>query len=261
VTASDRLQSVIFGETPSLFLSPHLDDAVLSCGALIHAIAPRSPTTVATVFTEAASPPHTRAARSFLSQCRTDGAAELFADRRREDHEVLDALGARYEHMAFPDALFRSRDLHLPTSLTQRCPELIHRYPTYRFDIAKGRISRGDSPLIDRLAMEVDRLLRLTEAKLLFCPIGVGQHVDHLIVRTVGERFLDRVVFYADFPYTELSAPDPKFIKKHKLHDWSWSHDTVLKQRMIRGYRTQVDALFPSGHIPDRPEIYFTPGC
>jgi hypothetical protein len=48
-----------------LFLSPHLDDAILSCGALLTALPARSDVTVVTIFTEASAPPHTRAATSF----------------------------------------------------------------------------------------------------------------------------------------------------------------------------------------------------
>jgi hypothetical protein len=38
-----------------LVISPHLDDALLSCGALLAHLAPRHPITVATVFTAAAT--------------------------------------------------------------------------------------------------------------------------------------------------------------------------------------------------------------
>ena len=44
-------------------MSPHLDDAVLSCGALIAHLAARHLVTVATVFTAAAPPPWSLPAR------------------------------------------------------------------------------------------------------------------------------------------------------------------------------------------------------
>src|SRR5262249_58311137 len=89
----------------------------------------------------------------------------------------------------------------VPGRLGRLCPELVHRYPTYRFDIARGRVSRGDHPLVERLAGDVSELVARTGAELVFCPVGVGRHVDHLITRTVGGRFPDRVVYYSDFPY------------------------------------------------------------
>ena len=43
------------------------------------------------------------------------------------------------------------------------------------------------------------------------------------------------------------------------LEPWRWEH-TDGKESLIRGYRTQVDALFPDGRIPLGPETYFEPG-
>jgi LmbE family N-acetylglucosaminyl deacetylase len=49
-----------------LVMSPHLDDAVLSCGALLAQLAARHLVTVATVFTTAAPPPWSLPARRQL---------------------------------------------------------------------------------------------------------------------------------------------------------------------------------------------------
>ena len=43
-----------------LFVSPHLDDAVLSCGALLSHLAGTCPVTVLTVFSAAAQPAKSR---------------------------------------------------------------------------------------------------------------------------------------------------------------------------------------------------------
>src|SRR5262245_26192228 len=89
----DRLAGAISSGATCLFLSAHLDDVVLSCGALIQALAGRCVITVATVFTAAGPRPHTYAARSFLRQCAAGDADSLFAARRAEDRAVLDGLG------------------------------------------------------------------------------------------------------------------------------------------------------------------------
>lgn len=68
----------------TLFLSPHLDDAVLSCPVSIQ----RSRAVIATVFSE--GPVH-----------------QL---RREEDHRAADTLGARVLHLGFTDAPFRSEE-------------------------------------------------------------------------------------------------------------------------------------------------------
>jgi hypothetical protein len=61
---------------------------------------------------------------------------------------------------------------------------------------------------------------------------------------------------YADFPYTardpaaEAQAADGR-------RPWAWADDLDAKRPVITGYRTQVDALFPDGEIPLRPETYY----
>jgi LmbE family N-acetylglucosaminyl deacetylase len=92
-----------------LFVSPHLDDAVLSCGALIAHLAPLTSVTVATIFTHDAPGPHTRSARKSARQCGWTHSAELFEERRKEDAKVLTEAGASHVNLGFLDALFRRR--------------------------------------------------------------------------------------------------------------------------------------------------------
>lgn len=251
------LSAAVEAGDPILVLSAHLDDAVLSCGALLTTLVKRCPVTVVTLFTAAGPPPHTYAARSFLRQCVVPDAAGLFAARRAEDGEVLTTLGATWRHHGVIDALFRSR--RMPAGLDgvgRWVPELVHRYPTYRYDIAKGRVARADRALSHVLADELADL----DAAVVLAPIGVGAHVDHLITRRTGELLGRPLLRYSDFPYDYRGARvDRAYVERHGLREWSWDTDLTAKERLIRGYGTQVDALFPGGEIPLRPELYFEP--
>ena len=257
--AASPVEAAMQEGRPWLFLSPHLDDAVLSCGALIGASANHREVTVTTIFTESRIGPHTRAARSFMRQCSVKDAQLLFEARRAEDRAVLSDLGVKCLHLGVSDALYRQREqLVIGTELIGRLvPELVHRYPTYRFDIARGRIAHKDRDLITELQARVSQIIDDGNVRLVFCPLGVGRHVDHLITRMVGEKFPDLVVYYSDFPYNQTFHPDPSFISSHGLRPWAWSQDVHAKQRLIRGYTTQADALFPGGRIPVAPEIYY----
>jgi LmbE family N-acetylglucosaminyl deacetylase len=258
---SPRMRTAVDAGASVLFLSPHLDDAILSCGALLEALAPRCPVTVATLFTETGEPPHTYAGRSFLRQCRASTAATLIADRRAEDLAVLTDLAVGTVHLGAVEALYRARDVPRPVArIGALVPELVHRYPTYRYDIAKGRVSRGDRRLIADLGARVADLMASLDAQVVFCPVGVGKHVDHLITRSIGGAHPDRVVYYTDFPYSLRSDPDRAFIEFHQLEPWCWTEGIPEKSRLIRGYDTQVDALFPGGNIAERPERYYEPG-
>ncbi|MBG6217353.1 LmbE family N-acetylglucosaminyl deacetylase [Arthrobacter sp. CAN_A6] len=245
---------------PWLFLSPHLDDAVLSCGALISSEASKRNIVVLTIFTECSPTPHTRAARSFLRQCSAQDAGSLFEARRKEDAAVLAGLGVKSRHLGATDALFRRRREAIAGSSTlgKAVPELVHRYPTYRFDIALGRLSRGDSGLIAELQDTVRQQIEESEAGLVFCPVGTGKHVDHLITRSVGEKSAERMVFYSDFPYNQNHQPDEAFLRSRELREWNWSDGIEAKHERVRQYATQVDALFPDGRIPVAPETYYS---
>jgi LmbE family N-acetylglucosaminyl deacetylase len=253
--ANRVVDAVLDAGEPVLFLSAHLDDAVLSCGALMTVLAGRCPLTVATVFTESCPPPHSRAARSFLRQCGARDAEFLFAGRRAEDREVVGGLGAEPVHLGATDALFRRR--RVPAVLARVLPELVHRYPTYRFDIARGRVSRGDRALVGELRGRVERLRADTGAALVFAPVGIGRHVDHLLTREIATGLRGPVVLYSDFPYDLTGAADPAAVAGRPR--WTGPGDPAAKDPLIRGYRTQADALFPDGRIPARPETYWGP--
>ncbi|MGO4251391.1 PIG-L deacetylase family protein [Paenarthrobacter sp. TAF1] len=260
----NRIERSMAGDAPWLVLSPHLDDAVLSCGALMEAQARGRQIVVATLFSDADPGPHTRAAGSFLRQCVVGDAGGLYRARQSEDREVLTDMGVQSLHLGAVDALFRRRrrPARWSSSAWDRLlPEFTHRYPTYRFDIAQGRVSRGDKGLIRSLGATVATLLAETQAELLFCPAGVGKHVDHLITRQLGTDHRDRLVMYSDFPYDLQAGHDSRFMNQLGYEPWSWDDGLAGKQRRIRQYASQVEALFPDGGIPRKPESYFVPGA
>ena len=66
-------------------------------------------------------------------------------------------------------------------------------------------------------------------------------------------------MLYADFPYTARD-PDAETVAAGELPGWAWTADLAAKAPVIAGYRTQVDALFPGGQIPLRPETCYALG-
>ena len=90
-TLTDAIQR----QVPLVVLSPHLDDAVLSCGALMMHAASATTVTVATIFTEAGGVPHTLSARRYLHQVGVTDARALYQQRRAEDDEALASIGVR----------------------------------------------------------------------------------------------------------------------------------------------------------------------
>lgn len=159
-------------------LSPHLDDAVLSLGALIARLTDQGRRVeVVTAFTRqpdlAAFP---RAWRAFGD----------YTTRRAEDDEALGLLGARGRHLDLPERIWRE-------------PR-----PRTVAGAFRGPATSAGFACLDALTGVVADLLARPDVEV-YAPLGVGQHADHLEVAVAAllaagaAGALDRVAFYEDF--------------------------------------------------------------
>lgn len=89
---------------PLMIVSPHLDDAVLSCGQLM---AGRPDCVVVTVF---ATAPEVAQATPYDVSCGFTDSTWAMAARQDEDDDALRVLGARPVHMRFCDGQYGERD-------------------------------------------------------------------------------------------------------------------------------------------------------
>src|SRR5690348_14368459 len=95
----ELIDRIIKEKQPCLFISPHLDDAILSAGGLIGYLAPKTSVTLATIFTEASDRPYTYFARRLLKSWGQSDASEAYRFRRREDRELCERIGAMSLHL------------------------------------------------------------------------------------------------------------------------------------------------------------------
>jgi LmbE family N-acetylglucosaminyl deacetylase len=258
---AEPLIEAMDGVSHLIVLSPHLDDAVLSCGALMNHARKGTPVTVVTFFTEGGAPPYTYQARRYLHQTRDRNAGSLFLARRTEDQAVLEGAGISYVHVGLTEILFRRRTRPLLNRLpwaSRLIPELSHLYPTYRLHVVRGGISPDDFSTIRCILDTIDQFSP-TSSTLFLAPLGIGGHKDHVLVRTAAELSRKRVAYYSDFPYNIRYSVDLSFAERNPSVQATWSHDLASKLPLIRAYRTQVDSLFPGGKIPVVPEVYLLP--
>jgi LmbE family N-acetylglucosaminyl deacetylase len=168
-----------------LYLSPHLDDAVFSCGGLMAMQDARGePISVLTFF--AGDPPNYRIS-DFAAElhARWGKAGPPIAMRRAEDRLACGRLGASVVHLDFLDAIYR---------VDQNQKVL---YPT------------DDSLFADTPPNEDELLSELVEAlanidfgqAMIYCPKGLGGHVDHSLTRSAAEKLDIELLYYADLPY------------------------------------------------------------
>ncbi len=166
-----------------IYLSPHLDDAVLSAGGLIHTQA-ASGTPVETWVIMAgiphdADPPFAQVMHHIWG---FRSALECMLARRTEDRRAVHELGARTVHFDFLDALYRRGPNGEPLYSDVMVPPV-----------------PGDDGLPARIAEAIAARLRPDDR--IVCQLGIGGHADHILVRRAAEM-LDRPLLYdADMPY------------------------------------------------------------
>lgn len=256
-TRANVLAEMISAGVPLIVLAPHLDDAALSCGALMtHAVRYTS-VTVVTFFTEAGKAPYTLSARRYLHLVGERDAEELYRRRRAEDRAALEPLGITCVHSGLTEALFRQRsDKPSRSRLARLLPELTHTYPVYRTHITSGRIAAADAGTLLEARHIVERAAGPGRA-LVLAPLAVGDHVDHVLVRTAAESSGAHVVYYSDFPYNQREPAHDAFIHRNGLVETVWSEPAEAKAELIRTYGSQIQSLFRGERIPLVPEVFF----
>lgn len=250
------IQTIIDQHIPCYFISPHLDDAVLSVGGLLSYLSQFTPTTVINVFTRAEEDHLTLSARAFIKQCGYSNVQALYSARRQEDTVVFKTLNVTVKDLRLTDALFRRKNMKVGIlqKIMQSVPELSAVYPTYRFHITTGKISKNDRPTIERLRKA---LLTIPQKAFVFCPVALGNHVDHIIVRDVCASLFTNAIFWSDFPYNRTQSTN-KFLTDGSYTVLIFKRFKKKKLQLISEYRTQVDALF-KGRIAIDDELVYIP--
>lgn len=221
---------------PALFISPHLDDAALSCGGLIRRLADEGVSVViATVCTD----DHDGAALSALARQahrQWDLGETPFQGRRAEDTEACRLLGAQSVHLGMRDAVYRLGEGGRPYD----------RYITAcDATDATAFLTRADEVLAPLLAENPGALV--------FCPASVGGHVDHALVRHAVERLCDaeRLVYYAEYPYWSrdgcLASGGRDLLPGAESELVPLTDEELLARVAATAcYRSQLRGLFPS---------------
>lgn len=233
-----------------VFISPHLDDAILSCGGLMLELARKTELTVINVFTATHNGPYTLSARKFLQASGNySNANKLYEARVTEDRQALSKLGVNVTNLGIADALFRTKPKQ--SLLGKILPEFNHVYPTYKWHITKS-VNKTDPALAD-----VRKQLEKVNQKktVVFVPYGIGNHVDHQLVSNVSKNLFQRLVLYSDFPYN--IRLDDYGDKTERYRRIELTPNLKEKTKLIKFYQTQFTGLFPDREVPGHKEVYF----
>jgi len=166
-----------------IYLSPHLDDAVLSAGGLIHeqsrAGIPVEIWTLMCGYPPKELSPFAELLHAHWGFSSGEETARL---RRAEDRRAAAILGAKTRHFDFLDCIYRRAEngdwLYEAVFIPPR-PE--------------------DEGLPAEIAEAVSAHLRPDD--ILVCQLAVGSHVDHVLVRQGAERLGRPLLYDIDIPY------------------------------------------------------------
>lgn len=215
-----------------IYLSPHLDDVVLSCGGLLWEQAQAGESVSIWTFFAGDAPPgsFSRFAKSLHKRWQT--ADQAPAIRRKEDLAACKILGAGCRHFSIPDCIYRRSENG----------ELL--YPL-KGDIL-GPVHHEDGLLIDRLADEITQLLHIGAS--LVSPLAIGNHLDHRLVRAAVEKASYKPLYYADYPYV---AENPSVLEELIREGWQPKVYPVSAAgldawiKAVGGYVTQISTFWP----------------
>lgn len=227
-----------------LICSPHLDDAALSCFDHIRGWKNKGyEVTVLSIFTSFKANRISVLARSFMTQSGFSSVEQMQKQREKEDRNVMRLLGVGYKWLGLVDGAFRSNN---GKPLYEQNSQLFG-----------GHIHPWDMPTKEKISGAVSAL---GVFDMVVSPLGVGGHVDHMIVRLALEGVcMEKVLrYFVDFPYaTKLRNWKKKELMTFFLTKQSWKWISDKKQQAIALYTSQSPLLFAAP--PRYPEVILSP--
>jgi len=216
-----------------IYISPHLDDAVLSAGGFIHDQTHTG--TDVEIWTFMCGSPSTKELSPFAQVIHYQwglqeaAAADVITARRAEDVNAANIVGAKTVHFDFLDCIYRRGKngdwLYSNVFVPQH---------------------QDDQDLPARIAESISARLNPTDQ--LVCQLALGSHVDHILVRRAVELLQRPILYDIDIPYL-FNSPDELALKtagmKENTHKIT---EAGLKswQDAIAAYKSQTSSLFDS---------------
>ena len=239
------ISQVIAKRVPCFFIQPHYDDNILSTGGLMrwltsNVVPVRSITMMSDAPNINSGSDHVK---TVLTEKGVEGPREYIEQRRVEDGRAMGHVGIGHsdqETFGAMDAIFRESSDSAAESTRQ---------------IIKGARNAVDEALVTTLSGRVtERMQNVDGPMVVFVPVGIGKHKDHLIVRDAVIEALEsdprvKLVFYKDIPYalksTHLEDTDhAAFLREHHLGLATYEGFQDERISGIYEYASEIRGLF-----------------
>jgi LmbE family N-acetylglucosaminyl deacetylase len=210
-----------------IFLSPHFDDAALSCGGLLTRLAAtKARLSLVTVFTH--RPPEPWSPLAWRYHLDTAGAVTDFATRLHEDATAARMLSAEQFCLGLTEALWRFPEM-------QSNDEYLNVPCDPRAD-----------PVYPALCAALERVLRsMPNDAVLVAPLGLI-HRDHTVVYAAARAVAPNAVFYEDYPYAAYTDAEAH-AERNRMSGEAWVDiEPVVdgRGRLVACYGSQLSMLF-----------------
>ncbi len=241
-----------------VYLSPHLDDAVLSCGGLIHRQArPGQPPLVVTLFSGQPAADAQLSAFAQSQHTRWGASEDVMAFRWAEDRAALAVLGADYLRLNYLDCIYRGRERGDQPDWYYASEEALF-----------GPVHPAEQDLPIELAAALSEFIPPGKDVTLYVPLTVGNHVDHqltfaaaLILKAQGWS----LQYYEDYPYVETEGALSAALAARGVEDWQPvvtpldEDNLAAKIEAVACYESQLEVLFGGAEaMADRVRGYVT---
>jgi LmbE family N-acetylglucosaminyl deacetylase len=229
---------------PHIYLSPHLDDAALSCGGSIARFV-GSGDAVLVVNICSGSPPADQALSSFAQQIHARwglSPATVVQQRLHEDITALETLGADSYQLDLLDAIYR-------------CPHAYVDNKTLFGPVA------SDDQLAELILAHVEPLAARFPGAIFYAPLGIGNHVDHQATYAAALALAQRgcsVACYEDVPYATVPGALETRLAQLGGADLFLPTVTAIdatlarKVSAIEAYASQIGTLFGNSTAMER---------
>lgn len=230
-----------------IVLSPHYDDAALSCGGLIaHLSAAGEHVVVATLF--GGKPDYSRLSPFALQiHGRPLAGDDPIDQRRAEERAALALLAAESRPGDTLDCIYR-QDAAATRWLYDSEAALF------------GSVDPADDALVEDLAHCLAALAPAPAHGMLYAPLAIGNHVDHQIARRSAALLHGHgyhVWYFEDYPYV---AREPAGLAASLGEPNRWQSrliplsqaDLQRKVDAVLAYPSQLEVLFPGDNAMDQ---------
>ena len=203
-----------------IFLSPHLDDIAFSCGGLVWEITEDDiPVEIWTICAGEPVPSDLSPLAEGLHQSWGLGL-DAVQVRREEDRQACEQLGAVPRYFDFLDCIYRK----------SAAGEHLYQVGEEIF----GGLDAEEETLIHSLTLLLSE--EIPEEARIVAPLGIGNHVDHELVRKAANRLEIPLLYYADYPYAREPEGHEILVFMSRSAEWQPVHYSLSGEALEKWF-------------------------